>query len=254
MPITIDLNADLGEGGDLDLPLLDLLSSANIACGLHAGDPPLMLTTLQAAQARGVALGAHPGYADRAGFGRVEQHLPAAAVYALLVYQLGAMAALAATVGASLQHVKPHGALYNQAARDAELAATVCAAVQAVLPGVALYGLAGSCLLTAAAAAGLRPVAEVFADRRYQADGQLVPRSDPRALIHDPAEALQQTLMILQEGRVRSVDGDWLTLTADSVCVHGDSSAALQFAQALRSGLLRAGLTIARPQPIGQYY
>ena len=240
----VDLNADLGEGAGDDDELLALVSSANIACGWHAGDARLMQATVASALARGVAIGAHPSYPDRDNFGRSEMQLTPEQVRADLIYQIGALQALAHAAGGRLHHVKPHGALYNQAARDPVLADAVAGAVRAVDPGLALYGLAGSELLRAAERAGLRGVAEVFADRGYRADGSLVPRSQPGALVEDTAEAVARTLRMVREGVVVAVTGETVPLRAQTICLHGDGPHALAFARALRTALLAAGLQL----------
>lgn len=240
----VDLNADLGEGAPDDAELLALVSSANIACGWHAGDARLMQATVAAALARGVAIGAHPSYPDREHFGRREMHLAAADVQADLLYQIGALAALVKAQGGRLHHVKPHGALYNQAARDPALADAVAAAVRAVDPGLAVYGLAGGELLKAAARAGLRGVAEVFADRGYRADGSLVPRSQPGAHVDDVGEAVARTLRMVREGVVEAVTGETVPLQAQTICLHGDGPHALAFARAIHAALREAGVAL----------
>jgi len=240
----VDLNADLGEGAPDDAELLALVSSANIACGWHAGDARLMQATVGAALARGVAIGAHPSYPDRENFGRREMRLAPAEVRADLIYQIGALDALVRAAGGRLHHVKPHGALYNQAARDPALADAVAAAVRAVDPGLALYGLAGSELLRAAERAGLRAVAEVFADRGYHADGSLVPRSQPGALVDDVDEAVARTLRMVREGVVQAVSGETVPLQAQTLCLHGDGPHALAFARAIHQALTDAGIEL----------
>ncbi len=240
----VDLNADLGEGAPDDAELLALVSSANIACGWHAGDARLMQATVTAALARGVALGAHPSYPDRENFGRSEMQLTPDEVRADLIYQIGALDALVRAAGGRLHHVKPHGALYNQAARDPVLADAVADAVLAVSPGLALYGLAGSELLRAAERAGLRAVAEVFADRGYRADGSLVPRSQPGAFVHDTGDAVARTLTMVRDGVVRAVTGETVPLQAQTICLHGDGPHALAFARALRAALTEAGVQL----------
>ncbi|RZL92185.1 MAG: 5-oxoprolinase subunit PxpA, partial [Variovorax sp.] len=240
----VDLNADLGEGAPDDAALLGLVSSANIACGWHAGDARLMQATVAAALARGVAIGAHPSYPDRENFGRTELQLNAAQVRADLIYQIGALDALARAAGGRLHHVKPHGALYNQAARDPVLADAVAAAVRAVDPALALYGLAGSALLRAAGRAGLRAVAEVFADRGYRADGSLVPRSEPGAFVASVDEAVRRTLRMVREGVVEAVSGETVALQVQTICLHGDGPHALAFARAIHAALRDAGVTL----------
>lgn len=241
---SLDLNADLGEGASADGELLTLVSSANIACGWHAGDARLMLATLEAAIARGVALGAHPSFPDRENFGRSPMQLAPAEVRADLIYQIGALAALARAAGGQLHHVKPHGALYNQAARDPALADAIARAVCDVDPGLAVYGLAGGELLRAAERAGLRAVAEAFADRGYRADGSLVPRDQPGAFVDDVGEAVARTLRMARDGVVTAVTGETVPLRAQTVCLHGDGPHALAFARALRAALVAQGVEI----------
>jgi UPF0271 protein len=240
----VDLNADLGEGAPDDAELLALVSSANIACGWHAGDARLMQATVRAALARGVAIGAHPSYPDRDNFGRSEMQLAPSDVHADLVYQIGALAALVRAAGGRLHHVKPHGALYNQAARDPALADAVAAAVRAVDPGLAVYGLAGGELLGAAERAGLRAVAEVFADRGYRADGSLVPRGQPGAHIDSVDAVVARTLRMVREGVVEAVSGETVPLRAQTICLHGDGPHALAFARAIHAALTGAGVQL----------
>jgi 5-oxoprolinase (ATP-hydrolysing) subunit A len=240
----VDLNADLGEGAPDDAELLALVSSANIACGWHAGDARLMQATVAAALERGVAIGAHPSYPDRENFGRSEMQLAPADMRADLIYQIGALDALVRAAGGRLHHVKPHGALYNQAARDPALADAIAAAVLDVNPSLAVYGLAGGELLKAAERAGLRAVAEVFADRGYRADGSLVPRSQPGALIHDTDEAVARTLRMVSEGVVQAVTGEIVPLQAETICLHGDGPHAIAFARAIYQALNQAGVEL----------
>lgn len=240
----VDLNADLGEGAPDDAALLALVSSVNIACGWHAGDARLMQATVAAALARGVAIGAHPSYPDREHFGRREMQLQPEEVRADLIYQIGALDALVRAAGGRLHHVKPHGALYNQTARDPALADAIAAAVRAVDPGLAIYGLAGGELLRAAERAGLRAVAEVFADRGYRADGSLVPRSQPGALVDDVDEAVTRTLRMVREGVVQAVSGETVPLQAQTLCLHGDGPHALAFARAIHQALSDAGIEL----------
>ncbi|RTL37532.1 MAG: 5-oxoprolinase subunit PxpA [Burkholderiales bacterium] len=240
----VDLNADLGEGAPDDAELLTLVTSANIACGGHAGDARLMQDTVRAALARGVAIGAHPSYADRTHFGRREMQLDPDHVRAEVLTQVGALDALVRAAGGRLHHVKPHGALYNQAARDPALADAIAGAVRDLDPGLALYGLVGGELLRAAERVGLRAVAEVFADRGYLADGSLVPRSQPGALIDDTGEAVSRTLRMVREGVVQAVSGEAVPLQAQTVCLHGDGPHALAFARALHAALRDAGVQL----------
>lgn len=229
----IDLNADLGEGSASDRELLTLVSSANIACGFHAGDAQTMLQSVRWAKACGVAIGAHPGFPDRENFGRTAMQLPAETVYAQMIYQIGALKSMAESEGQPLVHVKPHGMLYNQAAADPQLAEAIARAVKAVDPALILVGLAGSALIQAGAQQGLRTREEVFADRGYLATGALVPRSQPGAMIEQADLALAQTLTMVQQRQVRSITGDWVTVNAETVCLHGDGAHALQFARTL---------------------
>ncbi|MGB2943007.1 MAG: 5-oxoprolinase subunit PxpA [Candidatus Macondimonas sp.] len=244
----IDLNADLGEGGPADAALLALVSSANIACGAHAGDTQIMARTVAEAAAHGVAIGAHPGYADREHFGRRHLHLPPEAVYRLVTEQISALATITQAAGAHLVHVKPHGALYNQAARNPERAAAIAQAIRDFDPSLVLVGLAGSALIEAGLTHGLTVGREAFADRRYEADGSLTPRRHPNALIHDPDEAAEQVLSLLQQGHLRTRDGQSVAMTADTLCVHGDSPAALALVQRIRQTLARVGIAV---RPLG---
>jgi len=245
--MAVDLNADLGEGGEYDGELLKIVTSANIACGWHAGDSATMQATVAQAVRHGVAIGAHPSYLDREHFGRRNMQLPPATVYADMLYQIGALAAIAQAQGARLKHVKPHGALYNQAARDPALADAIAAAVCAVDPALTLYGLAGSELIRASERVGLRAISEVFADRGYQADGSLVPRGTPGDMIEDASAAVARTLRMVQAGTVESVDGKVVAIAADTVCLHGDGAHALEFARALRAALSGANITLRAP-------
>lgn len=231
----IDLNADLGEGGSSDRALLQLVSSANIACGFHAGDAETMLQSVRWAKAFGVAIGAHPSFPDRENFGRSAMQLAPETVYAQIIYQIGALKSLAESEGQSLVHVKPHGMLYNQAAADAVLADAIARAVKAVDAGLMVVGLANSESIRAAAHYGLKTREEVFADRGYLSSGALVPRGQPGALIEEETQAIDQTLMMVQQGRVKSLSGEWVAVNAQTVCVHGDGAHALQFAQRLRA-------------------
>ncbi|WP_368894299.1 5-oxoprolinase subunit PxpA [Kluyvera ascorbata] len=242
--MTIDLNADLGEGAASDAELLTLVSSANIACGFHAGDASTMLTCVRAALRNGVAVGAHPSFPDRENFGRTAMQLPPETVYAQTLYQIGALSAIVQAEGGVLRHVKPHGMLYNQAAKDPALADAIAKAVFAANPMLILVGLAGSELIHAGTRYGLATRQEVFADRGYQSDGSLVPRGQPGALISDEDQALAQTLEMVQRGRVRSVDSQWSRVTAETVCLHGDGSHALAFARRLRREFTAQGIQI----------
>jgi len=247
----IDLNADLGESFGawslgLDNELLACLSSANIACGWHAGDPAVMERSVAAALAAGVALGAHPGYPDLAGFGRRSMALSAEEIYGAVLYQTGALRAFAEASGGRLSHVKPHGALYNDAAADAAKARAVAKAVRAAGGGLFLVGPPGSALSAAAAEIGLPYAREFFADRAYGDDGRLVPRGLPGAVIHDAALAVRRVLSALESGVVASINGAPVTMNFDTICLHGDNPHALAFARSLRAALASAGI---EPRP-----
>ncbi|MFP7492906.1 5-oxoprolinase subunit PxpA [Terribacillus saccharophilus] len=239
---TIDLNSDLGESFGAytignDKEVLQYISSANIACGFHAGDHNVMMDTVRTATSLDVGIGAHPGFPDLAGFGRREMKLSPSEIYNLVVYQLGAIQAAAKACGTSVQHVKPHGALYNMASKDAVMAESIAAAVKAVDPKLVLFGLAGSELVRAGEKAGLRVAQEVFADRTYQPDGTLTPRSQANAMVHDVNEAVDRVITMIQEGKVTAVDGTDIAIQADTICVHGDEPEALRFVQELRKRL-----------------
>ena len=236
---SIDLNCDLGEGSGSDEQLMPLVTSANIACGGHAGDRTSMGESLRLAALHGVRAGAHPSYPDRLNFGRAELDIPGAALRAEIEAQVRALSALG-TIG----HVKPHGALYNRAARDPAVASVVAAAVKAVDPALVLFALSGSELEKAGEAAGLRVMSEVFADRTYQPDGSLTPRDKPGALIDEPDACLWQALAMITRGCVRSMSGTEVCLRADTVCLHGDGKHAVRFAHALRLGLREAGISL----------
>ncbi|WP_312692561.1 5-oxoprolinase subunit PxpA [Kosakonia sp.] len=241
----IDLNADLGEGCGNDAALLQLVSSANIACGFHAGDAQTMQTCVREALRNGVAVGAHPSFPDRENFGRTAMQLPPDVVYAHTLYQIGALAAIVRAEGGQLGHVKPHGMLYNQAADDAALADAIARAVHAFDPALVLVGLAGSELIRAGERYGLSTRQEVFADRGYRRDGRLVPRSEAGALIEDDNAALAQTLSMVLEGRVQSVSGEYAPVQVQTVCLHGDGEQALLFARRLHAAFARHGVTVS---------
>jgi 5-oxoprolinase (ATP-hydrolysing) subunit A len=228
----IDLNADLGEGMD-DAAILPYLTSANVACGQHAGSPELMDQTVRLALENGVHIGAHPGYADRENFGRTNLQLTETALKALVLYQIGALDGIARARGAKLVHVKAHGALYNQAAKDAKLARAFAEAVKTYDPSLVLVGLAGGAQLEAAKAVGLRTAGEAFADRLYADDGSLVPRSQPGAVLHDPKSAAAQAVRLARSGR------------AQTICLHGDTPGAAAIARSVRAALEQAGVEIA---------
>ena len=229
----VDLNSDLGESFGaytigLDSQVIPYVSSANVACGYHAGDPLVMDQTVAAAKAAGVAVGAHPGYPDLMGFGRRNLACSPKEVKAYVQYQLGALMAFAKAQGVKLQHCKPHGALYNMAAKDMELSLAIAEGIAEVDKDIILMGLAGSKLLEAGRKAGLRVASEVFADRAYQADGSLVPRKQPGAVIHDKDQAIARTVRMVTQGKVTAVTGEEVSIQAHSICVHGDNPSAVQ--------------------------
>ncbi|MCF7687768.1 MAG: LamB/YcsF family protein [Cephaloticoccus sp.] len=242
----IDLNCDLGEGGEHDAELMALITSANIACGGHAGDDESMRHTVQLARSHAVAIGAHPGFKDREHFGRRELPVSPDEAFALVAEQIESLRQIAAMHGAKLAHVKPHGALYNQAARDPALADAIARAVVAIDARIALFGPAGSHLIKAGNRHGLKVVSEVFADRNYRSDYTLVPRDDPRALITDGAVAVRHILAMVSEGVIITVEGNRLPVVADTVCVHGETPAAMTILQGLHRSLTQAGIEIAR--------
>lgn len=238
---SIDLNCDLGEGAGHDHELMPLITSANIACGAHAGDIATMRATVALAQEHGVAIGAHPGFADREHFGRRELSLDARAIHELVVPQIQRLAELAA-----LRHVKPHGALYNLAARDVTVAEAIANAVCSVDPKLILFAPVNSELARAGVTKGLKVAREVFADRTYQRDGSLTPRTRPDALIYAETAAVAQVLRLVQDGVVRTADGAEITLAADTICVHGDGANAVAFAERLGRELRGAGFELRR--------
>ncbi|OBH07629.1 hypothetical protein A5696_21710 [Mycobacterium sp. E2699] len=245
----IDLNADLGEGfgvwrlGDDDA-MLGIVTSANVACGFHAGDPVGMLRVCRSAAERGVRIGAQVSYRDLAGFGRRYIDVDADELVADVVYQIGALRSIAEAAGSTVGYVKPHGALYNTIVTDREQAAAVAEAVRMLDPGLPVLGMAGSAFFDEAARAGLRTVAEAFADRAYQPDGRLVSRREPGAVLHDPAEVADRVVAMVTSGRVAAIDGTQVPITVESVCVHGDSPGAVRIATAVRDQLAAAGADV----------
>jgi 5-oxoprolinase (ATP-hydrolysing) subunit A len=245
----IDLNCDMGEftgedGIAKDAALMDYVSSVNIACGAHAGDVTTMVRTARNATAKGVAVGAHPGYVDKENFGRVEMDLRVEEVYELVSEQVKAMKAVAEELGGRLHHVKPHGALYNQAAKDAELARAIARAVRDLDPKLVFYGLSGSHLIAEAEKLGLKTASEVFADRTYQADGSLTPRSQPGALITETERSLAQILEMIEQGTVTALTGETVPIRAETICIHGDGELALEFARKVSEMLNRKEIRI----------
>lgn len=245
----MDLNSDLGESFGtytlgMDEALMDVITSANVACGWHAGDPAVMEKTVRIAAEKGVAVGAHPGYPDLMGFGRREMKITPDEAYAYVLYQLGALNAFAKVRKVKLQHVKPHGALYNQACKDEKLAMAICRAAQDFDRDLMILAPYNSAFRTAAEAIGQPFAAEFFADRAYMPDGSLVPRSQPGAVIHDPDEACRRVLQMAREGTVTCIDGTVLNMRCASVCVHGDNEAALASVKKIRAALESEGVVL----------
>lgn len=247
---SIDLNADMGEGfgawqmGD-DAALMPYITSANVACGFHAGDPATIAATVALAVKHGTAIGAHPGLPDLQGFGRRSMQVTEEQVYQMTLYQAGAVRAFAEAAGGRLHHLKAHGALYNMAALDAALSRGLARAVKALGDGVQMYVLAGSLMETVARDTGLDVRCEVFGDRRYMPDGTLAPRTRPDALITDEAESVAQVLRMVREGRLTAVDGTVIDVRADTVCIHGDKPTAVPFVRALRRALADVSVPVA---------
>lgn len=247
----VDLNSDLGESygpfriGQDDL-VLKHITSANIACGYHAGDHNVIHKTIKKALEHDVALGAHPGFMDLHGFGRREIRLDLEELYNLIVYQIGAVQAFAKINGAALHHVKPHGALYNMAGRETEIAETIAHAVYDVDPNLILFGLAGSELIHQGRKVGLQVAEEVFADRTYQPDGSLTSRNEANAMVTDANVAVERVIRMVAEGKVEAVDGTDISINADTICVHGDSPKSLEFVEKLRDGLHQNGIIVKR--------
>ena len=246
---TLDLNCDMGEGYGAwkmsdDAALLDHVTSANIACGFHAGDPGTIHRTVKLALDKGVAIGAHPSLPDLQGFGRRRMNVSAEEAYDMVLYQIGALAGFATACGGKLAHVKPHGALYNMAAKDAKLAQAIAQAVRDFDAGLVLFGLAGSELIRAGTQAGLKTANEVFADRTYQSDGSLTPRTQPDAVIRDAEAAIARVRRMVGEGRVRSQQGSDVPVQADTLCIHGDEPGAVEFARRIRAALDADGVRV----------
>ncbi len=250
----VDLNCDMGESFGAyrigaDEAVFPYITSANVACGFHGGDPGVMRATLAAAAEHGVAVGAHPGLPDLIGFGRRTMDVSPADVYDMVVYQVGALMGFAAAAGTTLQHVKAHGALYNMAAASAPLAAAIAHAVRDVDSGLVLFGLPGSHLISEGERAGLRTACEAFADRNYLRDGSLVSRKRADAQIHDADEAVRRAIRMVRGGTILSVDGEEIALRADTICLHGDGPHAAEFAKRLRGAFDEAGIGVA---PVGR--
>jgi UPF0271 protein len=249
----VDLNSDLGEAfgpwrmGD-DERLMASITSANVACGFHAGDPTVIRRTVALAQTHGVAVGAHPGSPDLVGFGRRELRATPGEVEDMVLYQIAAVAGFARAAGVRLQHVKPHGALYNMAAADRDLAAAIARAVASFDGRLVLFGLPHSHLLDEGRRAGLQVAAEVFADRAYERDGSLASRRKPGSVIHDRAEVVERAIRMVRDGAVTTIDGSTIALTADTICLHGDTPQAASLAGAVRRGLEENGVKVAALQ------
>jgi UPF0271 protein len=245
----IDINSDMGESFGAytighDAGLLRSVTSANVAAGFHAGDPSVLRATIRAAKAHGVAVGAHPGFPDLVGFGRRELNVTAREAEDMVLYQVAAVAGVAASEGVALQHVKPHGALFNMAVRDGELAAAIARAVAHLDRNLVLFGLPGSKILDAGRAEGLRVAGEVFADRAYEADGSLASRRKPGTVIHDADAVVARAIRMVTEGTVVALDGTIVALEADTICVHGDTPGSDILAEKLRAGLEAAGVRV----------
>ena len=248
MKLSVDINADLGEGSGHDEELFELISSANIATGFHAGDSDTMHAAVSAAKKNGVAVGAHPSFFDRENFGRKELKISMPEVFDAVAYQLGVFQAIASAVDVQPSHVKPHGALYNMAVRDRDLAEAIARAIESVDPKLILFAPDSSELARAGEAHGLQIAREIFADRNYLNDGWLVPRTRPDALLHDSNEAAERVLRMLREGKVRSVEGRDVEVRGETICIHGDTPGAVEFARKLRSQLEHEGVRIRAPQ------
>lgn len=253
--VNIDINCDMGESFGAyrlgrDEEILDYVTSANIACGFHAGDPATMRKTVRLALEKNVGIGVHPGLQDLVGFGRREIQITPQEAYDLVVYQIGALSAFVHSEGGKLQHVKPHGALFNMAAKNASLAEAIAEAIYKVDHELILFGLAKSELVKAGKKIGLRSASEVFSDRTYQEDGSLTSRREPNALIKDHNAAINQVIRMVKEGKVTSVQGRDVDILADTVCIHGDGEKALEFAKYISSSLQETGITV---QKIGRF-
>jgi len=248
MKLCVDLNADLGEGSGRDAELFKLISSANIATGFHAGDSDTMHAAISAAKKHGVAVGAHPSFFDRENFGRKELTISNEEVFEAVAYQLGIFQAIASALDVRPNHVKPHGALYNMAVRHGKLADAIARAIESVDPKLILFAPDKSELAHAGETHGLQIAREIFADRNYLNDGWLVPRTRPDALLHDPKEAAQRVLRMLREGKVRSVEGRDVAVRGESICVHGDTPGAVEFARELRTQLEAESVKISAPK------
>ena len=240
---SVDLNCDMGESFGAwtlgtDAKLMDYVSSVNVACGFHAGDASVIRKTVETAIAKNVTVGAHPSFPDLQGFGRREMNLSANEVFDIVLYQVAALKGICEASGGKLHHVKPHGALYNQAAKDRIIAEAIASAVKAIDANLVLYGLSNSFLITEAESLGLKTASEVFADRTYQADGTLTPRSESNALIEKTEQSITQVLQMIKSNTVTAANGETVSIKAETVCIHGDSAHALEFARTIRQALI----------------
>jgi UPF0271 protein len=247
---SIDLNCDMGESFGAwtmgrDAELMDFVSSVNVACGFHAGDASVIRKTIETAIEKGVAVGAHPSFPDLQGFGRREMKMSAQEVFDIVLYQVAAVKGVCEALGGRLHHVKPHGALYNQAVKDARLAGAIAEAVKAIDEDLIFYGLSDSFLIAEAEKINLKTASEVFADRTYQADGSLTPRSQPNALIIDAETAVSQILQMISDQTVTATGGETISIRAETVCIHGDGAHALEFAKTIRENLNKQSITVA---------
>jgi UPF0271 protein len=243
---TIDINCDMGEGFSNDALLMPYISSANIACGYHAGDASVMQRTVELALLNNVAIGAHPGFADKANFGRIEKQLAGNEIYDLVTDQLYILQKITKAAGTKLHHIKPHGALYNMSAKDAVLAATIAKAVFDFDNALLVFGLSGSCSVAEAKKAGLKTASEVFADRTYLDNGSLTPRSEPNAMVDTTEHATRQVLQMIQEQTVFSVNNNRVPIIAETICIHGDGAHAVEFAEHIFHTLKQNGIGIQR--------
>ncbi len=247
--LSVDLNCDMGEsfgawqmGGDREL--MNFVSSVNVACGFHAGDATVMRETVQIAIEKGLAIGAHPGFPDLQGFGRREMKMSAREIYDIVLYQTAALKGICEAHGARLHHVKPHGALYNSAAKNAETASAIAEAVKAIDKNLVFYGLSNSRLISEAEKIGLKTASEVFADRTYQSDGTLTPRNQPNSLITDTNDAVEQVLQMVKTGTVTATGGEKVFLKTQTICIHGDGASAIEFARRIREKLVENRIAI----------
>ena len=253
--LSIDFNCDLGESygsysfGN-DERIMDFVSSVNIACGFHAGDASVMRKTVSMALSKGVAIGAHPGFPDLQGLGRRVMNLSCQEIYDIVMYQVGALMAFAIAFGTKLNHVKPHGALYNMGAKDPAVAKSISQAVYDVDKNLVFYGLSGSCLVSAAKTVGLKTASEVFADRSYSDDGFLTERKEKNAFIKDPNDSAKRVLQMVKKGTVTSINGKEVKVVPETICIHGDSEDATQFAKCIRQVLQENSILIKAPLPL----